>query len=203
MFIKDLFLKIRTRTVVKLLLFLYEFLWISLYVNLTIAPLMISMTTLVQIRSTFFVHLTGSSFKQTNLFQKSISKYNFFHYCLFLLKRIIHKQVHFHCNLYLRAHPRVNREVLFIEVSLKCYPEDIFSSCKVWQLQRWENFRHIKLLQLLKAKTCWTKNLWSSGIMSNFWGKFFYVLGGKKFFQKFFKKYCSVPTEKWHKMKLK
>ena len=27
---KDLFIKIRTRTVVKLLLFLYEFLWISL-----------------------------------------------------------------------------------------------------------------------------------------------------------------------------
>jgi hypothetical protein len=26
--------------------------------------------------------------------------------------------------------PRVNREVLFIEVSLKCYPEDIFSSFK-------------------------------------------------------------------------
>ena len=77
--------------------------------------------------------------------------------------------------------PRVNREVLFIEVSLKCYPEDIFSSCKVWQLQRWENFRHIKPSQLLKAKTCWTKNSWSSGIMSNFWGEFFYVLGGKFF----------------------
>ena len=24
----------------------------------------------------------------------------------------------------------VDREVLFIEVSLKCYPEDIFSACK-------------------------------------------------------------------------
>ena len=35
----------------------------------------------------------------------------------------------------------VDREVLFIEVSLKCYLEDTFSSCKVWQLQRWENFR--------------------------------------------------------------
>ena len=32
----------------------------------------------------------------------------------------------------------VDREVLFIEVSLKCYLEDIFSSCKVWQLQRWD-----------------------------------------------------------------
>ena len=35
----------------------------------------------------------------------------------------------------------VDREVLLIEVSLQCYAEDIFSSCKVWQLQSWENFR--------------------------------------------------------------
>ena len=33
-----------------------------------------------------------------------------------------------------------------------------------------------KLSQLQKAKTCWTKNWWSSGIMSNFGGQFFYVL---------------------------
>ena len=39
-----------------------------------------------------------------------------------------------------------------------------------------------KLSQLHKAKTCWTKNSWSSGIMSNFWGQVFYVLGGKKSF---------------------
>ena len=35
-------------------------------------------------------------------------------------------------------HLNVDRKVLFIEVSLKCYPEEFFSSCKVWQLQRWE-----------------------------------------------------------------
>ena len=26
-------------------------------------------------------------------------------------------------------------------LAVKCYPEDIFSSCKVWKLQSWENFR--------------------------------------------------------------
>ena len=30
---KELFIKIQTRTVVKLLLFLFEYLWISLYIN--------------------------------------------------------------------------------------------------------------------------------------------------------------------------
>jgi hypothetical protein len=39
--------------------------------------------------------------------------------------------------------------------------------------------------------------------MSNFLGQFFYVLGGKKFFLIFFFKYCSVRTEKLHKIKLK
>ena len=41
-------------------------------------------------------------------------------------------------------------------------------------------FQTLKLSQFHKAKTCWTENWWSSGIMSNFWGEFFYVLGGKK-----------------------
>ena len=27
------------------------------------------------------------------------------------------------------------------KTAVKCYPEDIFSPCKAWQLQRWENFR--------------------------------------------------------------
>ena len=40
----------------------------------------------------------------------------------------------------------------------------IFSSCKVWRLQNWENFR-LKLSHLHKANTCWTENCWSSGIM--------------------------------------
>ena len=43
-----------------------------------------------------------------------------------------------------------------------------------------------KLSQFHNAKTCWTENSWSSGIMSNFLWQFFYVLGGK-FFYIFFK----------------
>ena len=39
-------------------------------------------------------------------------------------------------------------------------------------------FQTLKLSQFHKEKTCWTENWWSSGIMSNFWGEFFYVLGG-------------------------
>ena len=41
-------------------------------------------------------------------------------------------------------------------------------------------FKSLKLSQFQKAKTCWTENWWSSGIMSNFLGEFFYVLGVKK-----------------------
>ena len=41
-------------------------------------------------------------------------------------------------------------------------------------------FQTLKLSQFHKAKNCWIENWWSSGIMSNFWGEFFYVLGGKK-----------------------
>ena len=48
-------------------------------------------------------------------------------------------------------------------------------------------FQTLKLSQFHKEKTCWTENLWSSGIMSNFWGEFFYVLGGKKNSKKKFK----------------
>ena len=48
-------------------------------------------------------------------------------------------------------------------------------------------FQTLKLSQFHKAKTCWTENWWSSGIMSNFWGEFFYVLGAKFFSHNFFK----------------
>ena len=41
-------------------------------------------------------------------------------------------------------------------------------------------FQTLKLSQFHKAKNCWTENWWSSGIISNFCGEFFYVLGGKK-----------------------
>ena len=48
-------------------------------------------------------------------------------------------------------------------------------------------FQSLKLSQFHKEKTCWTENWWSSGIMSNFWGEFFYVLGGKKILKIFLK----------------
>ena len=48
-------------------------------------------------------------------------------------------------------------------------------------------FQTLKLSQFHKEKTCWTENWWSSGIMSNFLGEFFYVLGVKKNFENFFK----------------
>ena len=50
-----------------------------------------------------------------------------------------------------------------------------------------KQFQPLKLSQFHKAKTCWTENSWSSGIMSNFLGQFFYVLGVKNLiFQIFF-----------------
>ena len=55
-------------------------------------------------------------------------------------------------------------------------------------------FQTLKLSQFHKAKTCWTENWWSSGIMSNFLGEFFYVLGVKK---------NCVRTKKLHKMEFK
>ena len=51
---------------------------------------------------------------------------------------------------------------------------------------KFDNFKDEKknrvknCLSSTKPNTCWTKNSWSSGIMSNFLGQFFYVLGGKK-----------------------
>ena len=46
-----------------------------------------------------------------------------------LVSQIIFKKI---CKVYkVDSVPSVNREVLCIEVSLECYPEDIFSSCKV------------------------------------------------------------------------
>ena len=43
--------------------------------------------------------------------------------CVFLIRKFLRKKPLGMLN--------VDREVLFIEISLKCYPEDIFSSCKV------------------------------------------------------------------------
>merc|ERR1712051_421618 len=60
-------------------------------------------------------------------------------------------------------------------------------------------FQTLKLSQLHKEKTCLTENWWSSGIMSNFLGEFFYVLGGKKFFKKFFKNILATALKSYIK----
>ena len=69
--------------------------------------------------------------------------------------------------------PRVNREVLCIEVSL-------------WQLQRWE--KTDSYLSCTKQKLAGLKTRGLVGLWATFEESFFYVLGGKKKF-KFFKKY--------------
>ena len=63
-------------------------------------------------------------------------------------------------------------------------------------------FQTLKLPQFHKAKTCWTENWWSSGIMSNFWGEFFYVLVGKKFLNFFFKFFAPQNLKKNSPQKL-
>ena len=86
------------------------------------------------------------------------------------------------------------------DVSLRCYLETLNSPCKVSQLQRWEKNRVKNCLSSTKPNTCWTKNSWSSGIMSNFLGQFFYVLGGKKNSKKFFRYYSitsGIVTSTW------
>ena len=61
-------------------------------------------------------------------------------------------------------------------------------------------FQTLKLSQVHKAKTCWTENWWSSGIMSNLLGDFFYVLRVKKnflnIFLNFVKKFAPQNIEK-------
>ena len=60
-------------------------------------------------------------------------------------------------------------------------------------------FQTLKLSKFHKAKTCLTENWWASGIMSNFWGEFFYVVGGKKRFKKFFKNILETALKSYIK----
>ena len=60
-------------------------------------------------------------------------------------------------------------------------------------------FQTLKLSQFHKEKTCWTQNWWSSGIMSNFWEEFFYVLGGKKNSKFFFKNILATALKSYIK----
>ena len=60
-------------------------------------------------------------------------------------------------------------------------------------------FQTLELSQFHKAKTCWTEIWWSSGIMSNFWGEFFYVLGGKKKFKNILKNILATALKSYIK----
>ena len=73
----------------------------------------------------------------------------------------------------------------------KCYPEAIFHPAKFDNVKD-EKISDYKTVSVpIEPKTYWNNNSWSSGIMSNFLGQFFYVLGGKTFF-KFFSKYQKI-----------
>ena len=69
---------------------------------------------------------------------------------------------------------------------VECYCTCIIEILRYFFIQqslttsKMRKFQTLKLSQFHKEKTCWTENWWSSGIMSNFFGEFFYVLGGKK-----------------------
>ena len=70
---------------------------------------------------------------------------------------------------------------------LHCIVQCYRNSKLFFHLAKFDNFKDkkisaIKLTQLHKSKTCWTRNSLSSGIISNFWGQLFYVLVGKTFF---------------------
>ena len=73
---------------------------------------------------------------------------------------------------------------------VECYCTCIIEILRYFFIQqslttsKMRKFPTLKLSQFHKEKTCWTENWWSSGIMSNFLGEFFYVLGGKKIFKK-------------------
>ena len=51
---------------------------------------------------------------------------------------------------------------------LKNYPETLFSSCKVWQLQRWENCLSCTKQKLAGLKTARPNQLWAT--YGQFWG---------------------------------
>ena len=78
--------------------------------------------------------------------------------------------------------PRVNREVLFIEVSLKRYAEDIFSSCKVWQFQNWGKNRVKNCLSCTKQNFARLKHPGLVGLWATFEVKFSIFWGANFFF---------------------
>ena len=88
---------------------------------------------------------------------------------------------------------------------VECYCTCIIEILRYFFIQqslttsKMRKFPTLKLSQFHKEKTCWTENWWSSGIMSNFWGEFFYVLGGKIFFFLIFKNILETALKSYIK----
>ena len=88
---------------------------------------------------------------------------------------------------------------------VECYCTCIIEILRYFFIQqslttsKMRKFQTLKLSQFHKEKTCWTENWWSSGIMSNFFGEFFYVLGGKKIFEKFFENILATALKSYIK----
>ena len=61
-----------------------------------------------------------------------------------------------------------------------------FFILQILTTSKMRKFQTLKMSQFHKAKTWWTENWWSSGIMSKFLGEFFLSFGGQKKL-KFFK----------------
>ena len=92
----------------------------------------------------------------------------------------------------MRGHLSIGSWVLYSGILLYLHNRNskLFSIQQSLINSKMRTFWTIKLSQLHRAKTCWTENCWSSGIMSNFWGQFFMFWGGtknSKIFQQLFK----------------
>ena len=88
---------------------------------------------------------------------------------------------------------------------MECYCTCILREFKIFfHPAKFDNFKDEKIsdfktVSVSQRKTCWTENWWSSGIMSNFWGEFFYVLGGKQNFEKILKNILATALKSYIK----
>ena len=100
--------------------------------------------------------------------------------------------------------PSIGMEYFVVE----CYCTCIIEVLRYFFIQRslttskMRKFQTLKLSQFHNEKTCWTENWWSSGIMSNFFGEFFYVLRSKKIFKKNYNFFLPPKTQKNSPQKL-
>ena len=63
---------------------------------------------------------------------------------------------------------------------MECYCTCIIEILRYFFILQSLTTSEMRLSQSHKAKNCWTENWWSSGIMSNFLGEFFFMFWGSK-----------------------